>query len=419
MSRMLEVRQTLLEKEKEFLTAASDEGKGDSQGDVRRVKSIRDEVTEILDKLTDRTTNSVRPDLLRLKLKIENEMLRLSSGDSGEAEEGCEECEVLMFVLNKLKTLLLCDSPITDIDLPEAGSQVVIRPRLGSCDQDALVRAREEFSVIVEMLDIKITTTYLNVFLDQTDQIQSLDIYKELKVDIEDVFTQSMIVSFDVLETDIRKIIYKVESLLSKCKSDCQLTRKCDGCIGTLLTDWIGKLQSSVNKLETGAEKSSVRKILIGIIDENNKMERDIVVWKATNQTLDDCDEERLEALRSVKEPLWMVVNISLQYSGTGELNTSLTTIMELLTDKRTVHCQQSISCESQERKTLQTVLKKLDHLIESAFFKSKSEPGKLERNLTIGMIDILNILEIRVQNIFEEKLRCMEEIKMIKKYYM
>ena len=228
--------------------------------------------------------------------------------------------------------------------------------------------------------------------------------------------------SFEELETEVRRVSHNVEPLLSSCRAACHLSSKCDDCVDTLLASNIEKFQSLINRLQNTDDdqsKTDVRSKLITMIDENNRMERNIVVWKAMNQTLEECDQQRLETYRSIKEPLWMLVNISLQYEGSAELEASLVTMMELLKEKRQVHCQQTISCESQERENLQQVLEKLDHLIESAFFKSKSDPDMLQKNLTIGMIDILNMLEIRVQNIFEEKLRCREEIEMIKTRYM
>lgn len=428
MSKMLEVRETLLLKEKDILKEITSDitRRDQNRREISRLKSIRDQVIKIMDKLTDKMTSTIKPDMLRLKLKIEDEILRGRTGDSdSDMKEECEECEVLVFVLNQLKTLLLiCDSPapITDIDIPEAGSQVVFRPRKIDCGPESLETARRHFSDIIDMLDNKITTAYLNIFLNQKDQMESLDVYKDLKVEVEDLFTRSMMGSFAELETEVRRVSHNVEPLLSSCRAACHLSSKCDDCVDTLLASNIEKFQSFINRLQNTDDdlsKTDVRSKLITMIDENNRMERNIVVWKAMNQTLEECDLQRLETYRSIKEPLWMLVNISLQYEGSAELEASLVTMMELLKEKRQVHCQQTISCESQERENLQQVLEKLDHLIESAFFKSKSDPDMLQKNLTIGMIDILNMLEIRVQNIFEEKLRCREEIEMIKTRYM
>merc|ERR1712079_882616 len=121
------------------------------------------------------------------------------------------------------------------------------------------------------MLDNKITTAYLNIFLNQKDQMESLDVYKDLKVEVEDLFTRSMMGSFAELETEVRRVSHNVEPLLSSCRAACHLSSKCDDCVDTLLASNIEKLQSFVDRLQNTDDdqsKTDVRSKLITMIDE-------------------------------------------------------------------------------------------------------------------------------------------------------
>ena len=418
LSRMLDARETLLQKEKEILQELTEDQTRRNQirGELSGLRRIREQVGAVLDKVSDRMTGNLKADMLRLKLNIENEMLKMKTSQSVEDEEDqCEDCEWLVFVLARLKAVLLCDSPspLSDIDIPEVGSPLLVRPRQGDC--------RRHFLEMIEMIEIRITSAYLETFLNENDGTSSLDLYKEVKADIENVFTKRMLKKS---ETELRNIIVKIENLLDNCRQACQPITKCNHCVEDILLSFIKNFKTFINKLENTNQddeeqtKTNIRKNLIEIIDENNKIERDIIVWNARAETTDECDKEKIETFGMLKEPFWMLVNISVQFPGTEQLTASLVTMSELLEEKQLLYCERHRSCGSQERNNIQQVLTKLDDLILNAFFKSKTGQN-VKRDLTVGLIDILSILESRVKKIFEENSRCQDEVQIIKKQYL
>ena len=418
LSKLLDARQTLLKKEKEILKELTDDQsrKNQIRGELGGLRRIREEGGVVLDKLSDKRTENLKADMLRLKLNIENEMLKTKTPQSVEDDSGgCDHCEWLVFVLAQLKAVLLCDSsaPLTDIDIPEVGSPLVARPRLGDCER--------HFLDIFDMIDIRVSSAYLETFLNENDGSSSLDLYKDVKADIEYVFTKRMLESS---EAEMQNIIIKVENLLYICRQACQPFPKCNHCVEDLLLGFIKQFKTFTRKLEnTNYEeeeltKINIRKNLIEIIDENNNIERDIIVWTAMAEKTDDCDGEKIEALGMLKEPFWMLVNISVQFTGTDQLRASLVTMSELLEEKNQLYCKKYRSCGSQERSNSKQVLKKLDDLILNAFFKSKTGQN-VKRDLTVGLIDILSILEGRVKTIFEDNSRCQDEVEIIKKQYL
>ena len=417
---MLEARQSLLQKEKEILKELTEDQnrRKEIRGELAGLRRIREQVGTVLDKVSDKRSKNLKADMFRLKLNIENEMLKTKTSQPVEEESNdCDHCEWLVFVLAQLKAVLLCDSraPLTDIDLPEVGSPLIARPRLGGdCES--------HFLDIIEMIDIRISSAYLETFLNENDGgTSSLELYKEVKADIEYVFTKRMLESS---EEELKNIIIKIENHLNNCRQACQPIPKCYHCVEDLLFGFIKQFKTFIRKLEnTDSDDeeqtiTNIRKNLIEIIDENNKIERDIIVWTAMAGKTEDCDGEKIETFGMLKEPFWMLVNISVQYPGTEQLRASLVTMSDLLEEKHRLYCEKYRSCGSQERNNIQQVLKILDDLILDAFFKSKTGQNA-KRDLTVGLIDILRILENRVKTIFEFNSKCQDEVEIIKKQYL
>ena len=228
---MLDARQTLLQKEREILQELTKDQnrKNQIRGELSGLRRIREQVGAVLDKVSDKRTENLKADMLRLKLNIENEMLKLKSNQPAEDEGGqCDDCEWLVFTLAKLKAVLLCDSPapLTDIDIPEVGSPLIAKPRGGNC--------QSHFLDIIEMIEIRITSAYLQTFLNQNEDSSSLELYKEVKADIEYVFTQRMLESSEK-EKEVQNIIIKIENLLYNCRQACQPIQKCNHCVEDLL----------------------------------------------------------------------------------------------------------------------------------------------------------------------------------------
>ena len=96
---------------------------------------------------------------------------------------------------------------------------------------------------------------------------------------------------------------------LKECQAQCE--GGCESCAADVLYDAIAKMKDYItffnNTDDEEAKKEFVRSDMIKYINDNNKEARDILIIKATEGSVDDCQQEKLDIYKITKyEEKWV-----------------------------------------------------------------------------------------------------------------
>ena len=77
----------------------------------------------------------------------------------------------------------------------------------------------------------------------------------------------------------------------------------------------------------------------------------------------------------------------------------------------------EEFNCNREEYDQTKSHLESTDNIIQEALFKGNDDDSRL--NAILGFVDLQDNFNKRIQTLFEEKLRCSDEVDFIKKSYM
>merc|ERR1712158_134849 len=172
-------------------------------------------------------------------------------------------------------------------------------------------------------------------------------------------------------------------------------------------------------------KKEYIREDLINYINKLNQDSRKLLTKKVTDGELEKCDKEELKVIEDCKGPMWMLVNTTI--FETLENVAGMVSVMDdELKNKRGDYCNNddtppppsTTNCEWEEYENTKTYLVEVDKTIQENLFKAADSPDA-KRDTLLGFVQIQSQFDARVKKLFEDEVRCPEELEQIKKTYM
>jgi len=464
MEQVMEIRESLLKRIKDL---RKEEIKTDPEQNIKQeemLSEFRMEIMTILLKLVDKDAASIdklkeiSQDLLRFKMSISNEIMRMlmlpqatSSGKQTQPTGDCSECDVLKDISFKIENLVACADKEEGEDAqeqeqePEAdaaaedGSGDKAKPG-DECMPPAMYAM--ELIAVNELIDTEIKNLYNNIVTTTEEEerqklFKKLEDYKSLRDTVDDMITKLMSqTDEEKLKKLVKRSLGRVNTELKTKLKDCQAQcgpGGCESCAADVLYDAIAKMNDYKtffnNTDDEEAKKEFVRADVIKYINDNNNEAREILIKKATEGEIDECEQEKSNIYKMTKAPMWMLVNTTI-FSGIDELEVMVDAMIiqleELLqqycgSDEVTPSTQTSDddgpNCEWEEYEQTKEYLIKVDEIIQEALFKAKDDSAQM--TALLGFVDIQGQYDKRVKKLFEDELVCPDEVKMIKKEYM
>jgi len=463
MEQVMEIRESLLMRIKDIR-------KGEIQIDPEQnikqeqmLSEFRMEIMTILLKLVDKDAASIdklkeiSQDLLRFKMSISNEIMRMlmlpqatSSGKQTQPTGDCSECDVLKDISFKIENLVACADKEEGEDAqeqeqePEAdaaaedGSGDKAKPG-DECMPPAMYAM--ELIAVNELIDTEIKNLYNNIVTTTEEEerqklFKKLEDYKSLRDTVDDMITKLMSqTDEEKLKKLVKRSLGRVNTELKTKLKDCQAQcgpGGCESCAADVLYDAIAKMNDYKtffnNTDDEEAKKEFVRADVIKYINDNNNEAREILIKKATEGEIDDCEQEKSDIYKMTKAPMWMLVNTTI-FSGIDELEVMVDAMIIQLEELLQQYCGSDVvtpstptgddgpNCEWEEYEQTKEYLIKVDEIIQEALFKAKDDSAQM--TALLGFVDIQGQYDKRVKKLFEDELVCPDEVKMIKKEYM
>lgn len=310
-----------------------------------------------------------------------------------------------------------------------------------------LILANEELDkAIADLYNQIISTT------DEEERKKALDmltVLKEFREDIEESISKLLELGDEKedeeqetarqeklkkqVSRDLRVQVINVKSKLDECNEQCGGDSGCSSCAGPVLEDAIDKMDQYLESLNSDREedekKDFIRGDLITHINKINEDSRNIVILKVESETgeLDQCDKDKQEIYQSIKGPMWMLVNTTI-FSEMGEIQTMVESSKALLQEQlgkkcanadvpATVESDEGPQCDWEEYEQTKEYLVEVDNTIQEGLFKASDDSAKT--TALLGFVKIQEMFDKRVKKLFEEEVKCPEELDMIKKEYM
>jgi len=265
---------------------------------------------------------------------------------------------------------------------------------------------------------------------------KKLEEFKSLRDTVDDMITKLMSqTDEDKLKKLVKRSLGRVNTELKTKLKDCQAQcgpGGCDSCAADVLYDAIAKMNDYKtffnNTDDEEAKKEFVRGDVIKYINDNNNEAREILIKKATEGEIDDCEQEKSDIYKMTKAPMWMLVNTTI-FSGVDELEVMVDAMIIQLEELLQQYCgsdevtpstqtgDDGPNCEWEEYEQTKEYLIKVDEIIQEALFKAKDDSAQM--TALLGFVDLQGQYDKRVKKLFEDELVCPDEVKMIKKEYM
>lgn len=329
MEQVMEVRENLLKRIKDLRKGEIEIDESQNIKQEEMLSEFRMEIMTILLKLVDKDAASVEKlklisqDLLKFKMTISNEIMRIlmlpqNSGPSPRPIGDCSQCEPIKNITTKVGNLIACaeeEEEEETEDVPEASGDAVDVGSGDSCPPPEMYVM--ELIAINEDIDESIKNLYNALIATVEDEEreklrEDLDDNKETREQVDEMIDKLMTEKDPekikkAIKRGLRSIQNKLESKLSECQLEfCAGTKGgCDSCAADVLYDALAKMDEykSVfnNTDDDEAKKEFVRTDMIKFINDYNSMNRDILITKATDGKLEECDEDKLEVITMTK----------------------------------------------------------------------------------------------------------------------
>jgi len=463
LEQVMEIRESLLKRIKDIRKEVI---KTDPKQNIKQeemLSEFRMEIMTILLKLVDKDAASIdnlkaiSQDLLRFKMTISNEVMRMlmlpqATGSKQTQPTGdCSECDVLKEISFKIENLVACADKEEGDDAQEQveeGADAAAEAEDGSGDKakpgeecmPPVMYAMDLISVN-ELIDTEIKNLYNSLITaieeDERQKLfKKLEEYKSLRDTVDDMITKLMSqTDEDKLKKLVTRSLGRVNTELKAKLKDCQAQcgpGGCDSCAADVLYDAVAKMNDYKtffkNTDDEEAKKEFVRSDMIKFINDNNNEAREILIKKATEGEVDECEQEKSDIYKMTKAPMWMLVNTTI-FSGADELEVMVDAMITQLEELLKKYCgadevtqtrqvgDEGPNCEWEEYQQTKEYLIKVDEIIQESLFKAKDDSAQM--TALLGFVDIQGLYDKRVKKLFEDELVCPDEVKTIKKEYM
>lgn len=464
MTQVMEVRQKILDRikciRKEEEGCAVDENSNVKQ--EQKLSELRMEIMGILLKLVDKDAASVEKlkaisqDLLKFQANIRTEIMRIlmlptSEGRTRPPAGDCSQCEALKNITTEVENLIACaekeaepagdaaDAPPAD-DAPaaDAGGD-------GEVTETAECPPPEMFIMslisMIESIDKEIENLYTFIIQSTEEEERSkftkeLQDYKTKRDTIDDLITkltgeEDAEKIKKAVKRGLTRIGSELKSQLAECQSQCD-TGGCESCGADILFEAVDKMEELNSTLASGdsneEKQENVRSELIKYLTDLSAKSREILVQKAQDGALEQCEEEKFNVYKQIKPPMWMLVNSTI-FNEIDETQVMVEALIDLMKGLKVQFCgveegdpprdlgEEGPNCQWEEYQQTKEYLDKIDVVIQDSLFKSTDDGSKLDAIL--GFVDIQSMFDTRVKKLFENELVCSEEATFIKKTYM
>jgi len=462
LEQVMEIRESILSRIKDIRKG---EIKIDEEQNIKQeemLSEFRMEIMTILLKLVDKDAESIdslkliSQDMLRLKMRISNEVMRMlmrpqaTAGEQQLTAGDCSECDVLMEITDKIESLLGCASGEEGMSTKEADvREAEATEEEGSGDKAEPVAEcmppdmyAMDLISLNELIDTEIKNLYNSLIAaiekDKRGKLfKKLEYYKSVRNTVDDMITKLM---GQTNEEKLKKIVTRslgrvnteMMTKLKDCQAQCGGPGGCESCAADVLYDAIAKMNDYrtffTNTDDEETKKEFVRTDMIKFITENSNEAREILIKKATEGSLSDCEQEKLDIFKITKAPMWMLVNTTI-FSGVEELEVMVDAMIDQLEEIIQQYCgsdkvapvplneDDGPNCEWEEYEQTKEYMIKVDEVIQESLFKAKDDSAQM--TALLGFVDIQGLYDKRVKKLFENELVCPDEVKMIKREYM
>lgn len=378
-------------------------------------------------------------------------MLPTSEGRTRPPAGDCSQCEALKNITSEVENLIACAEkeeeaagdeadapPADDAEAADAGGEADVTETAECPPPEMFVMS---LISMIESIDKEIENLY-NFIITSTDEeerskfTQELQDYKTKRDTIDDLITkltgeEDAEKIKKAVKRGLSRIGSELKSQLAECQSQCD-TGGCDSCGADVLFEAIDKMEELNSTLAGGDSEEdkleNVRSELIKYITDLNSKNREILIQKAQDGALEQCEEEKRTVYDTIKAPMWMMVNSTI-FSGVEETQVMAEALIELMRGLKVQFCgveegdpvrdlgEDGPNCQWEEYQQTKEYLEKVDNVIQDNLFKSNDDGSKLDAIL--GFVDIQSMFDTRVKKLFENELTCGEEATFIKKTYM
>ena len=165
-----------------------------------------------------------------------------------------------------------------------------------------------------ELIDTEIKNLYNNIVTTTEEEerqklFKKLEEYKSLRNTVDDMITKLMSQTDDEkLKKLVKRSLGRVNTELKTKLKDCQAQcgpGGCDSCAADVLYDAIAKMNDYKtffnNTDDEEAKKEFVRADVIKYINDNNNEAREILIKKATEGEIDECEQEKSDIYKMTK----------------------------------------------------------------------------------------------------------------------
>merc|ERR1719228_1378268 len=384
-----------------------DEIKTDPNQNIKQeqmLSEFRMEIMSILLKLVDKDAasidklKSISQDLLRFKMTISNEVMRLlmlPGNTVAPPRDDCTECDVLKEISSKIENLVNCADKEEGEETEDAAEQE--QEEAAAPEEDSADNAEAggecmppsmyamELIAVNELIDEEIKNLY-NGLVTTTDEdkreklFKTLENFKNLRNTVDDMIIKLMSETEDdklkkLVKRSLGRVNSEVQDILSDCRAGCDAPG-CESCGAEVLYEAIDKMKyykSVINNTDDEeAAKETVRSEVIKYINDVNNDAREILRKKATGDEIDDCEKEKSEVYKMIKSPMWMLVNTTI-FSSMDELGVMVDTMIETLEELGKTYCSSTpappppaeSNCQWEEYEQTKEYLIKVDDIIQ------------------------------------------------------
>jgi len=343
---VMEIRESLLKRIKDIRKGEIELDPNQNIKQEEMLSEFRMEIMTILLKLVEKDAASVdklkeiSQDLLRFKMSISNEIMRMlmlpqasGAGKTTAPTGDCSECDVLKDISFKIENLVACADKEEDEEEEEGGDaqeqeqeaegEAAAEEKSAGGDakpgEECMPPAMYAMELIMvnELIDAEIKNLY-NSIVTTTDEeerqkeLKKLDDYKSLRDQVDEMITKLMGQTDEgklkkLVTRSLGRVNTELKTKLKDCQAQCG-PGGCESCAADVLYDAIAKMNDYKtffnNTEDEEAKKEFVRTDVIKYINDNNNEAREILIKKATEGEIDECEQEKSDIYKMTKAPM-------------------------------------------------------------------------------------------------------------------
>ena len=325
---VMEIRERLLQRIRNIRKGEISVNKEQNIRQEEMLSEFRSKIMTILLKLVDKDAASIAKlkvisqDLLRLKKSISNEVTRLlmlpqtKNGTKQPQSGDCTECDVMKEISLKIENLIVCANKVENNDVADArdieegsGEEDEAEPKCVAPSMFAM-----DLISVNDLIDTEVKNMYNSLIAaievnDRQELFKNLEEYKSLRASVDDIIPKLMSETDDQkLRMIVRRELKRVHSELTRKVKDCQAKCGPEGCVscaGDVLHEAINKMNDYGEFLNSTddeeATKEFIQTDLMRFISNNNEEARQILIQKATEGFINNCEEDKFNIYKITK----------------------------------------------------------------------------------------------------------------------